>query len=209
MIGQINRKIKVYNRVAIFYDILDLPFEHSRYKSLRKIVFDGLSGSLLDAGVGTGRNFPFYPKDSKVTGIDLSPAMLHRARIRQRKLRISVTLKEMNVTALNFPDNTFDNVVATFLFCVLEESQQVFALNELRRVCQARGIIRILEYSISQNPIRRFIMKLWEPWVKHIYGAAFDQRTEQYAETAGLELIEERWLYKDIIKMISLSPKSL
>ena len=50
-------------------------------------------------------------------------------------------------------------------------------------------------------------MKLWEPWVRAVYGAGFDKRTEQYVEAAGLELIGEEWLYKDIIKMLSLSPK--
>jgi SAM-dependent methyltransferase len=69
-----------YQRVAPFYDLLDLPFERSRYRALRPLLFRGLSGRLLDAGVGTGRNFPFYPKRiSVVVGIDLSPRMLVRA----------------------------------------------------------------------------------------------------------------------------------
>ncbi|NQU70496.1 MAG: methyltransferase domain-containing protein [Rhodospirillales bacterium] len=73
-------KQNTYNRIARLYDIFDLPFEHVRYKPLRRVLFDGLSGALLDAGVGTGRNFPFYLDGCKVTGIDFSPAMLDRAR---------------------------------------------------------------------------------------------------------------------------------
>ena len=76
-------KLAIYDRIARFYDIFDLPFEHFRYKPLRRILFDGLSGALLDAGVGNGRNFPFYPDACTVTGIDLSPAMLERARPRK------------------------------------------------------------------------------------------------------------------------------
>jgi hypothetical protein len=60
--------LKTYNRIAHFYDLLDLPFEYFRYKSLRRVLFDGLSGRLLDAGVGTGRNFPFYPDGSRLEG---------------------------------------------------------------------------------------------------------------------------------------------
>jgi demethylmenaquinone methyltransferase/2-methoxy-6-polyprenyl-1,4-benzoquinol methylase len=79
-------KKMVYDRIARLYDILDLPFEYFRYKPLRQVMFEGLGGTLLDAGVGTGRNFPHYPPDAKVTGIDLSPAMLGRARSRKKRL---------------------------------------------------------------------------------------------------------------------------
>ena len=65
-----------YERIGPFYDLLDLPFERRRYRALRPLLFAGLTGRLLDAGVGTGRNFRFYPPGVSVTGIDLSPAML-------------------------------------------------------------------------------------------------------------------------------------
>ena len=175
---------------------------------LRRALFEGLKGNLLDAGVGTGRNFPYYPKETEVTGIDLSSAMLERARWRQEKLGTQIDLKEMNVTEMNFADETFDAVVSTFLFCVLDAKHQQPALEELRRVCKPDGTIHILEYEISKNPIRRFVMKLWAPWVRFAYGAEFDRNTEQYLEAAGLELVEQRFLYKDIIKLISVRPKT-
>ena len=52
-----------YQRIAWVYDLLDLPFEHTRYRKIRPMIFAGLSGRILDAGVGTGRNFPFYPPE--------------------------------------------------------------------------------------------------------------------------------------------------
>jgi ubiquinone/menaquinone biosynthesis C-methylase UbiE len=55
-----------YERIAPFYDLLDLPFEYGRYRRIRPLLFEGLSGRLLDAGVGTGRNFPFCPPKAKV-----------------------------------------------------------------------------------------------------------------------------------------------
>ena len=48
-----------YQRIAWAYDLLDLPFEYGRYRTIRPQMFAGLSGRILDAGVGTGRNFPF------------------------------------------------------------------------------------------------------------------------------------------------------
>ena len=62
-----------YQRIAWAYDLLDLPFEYGRYRKIRPLLFRGLSGRILEAGVGTGRNFPFYPPGSEVVGIDLSP----------------------------------------------------------------------------------------------------------------------------------------
>ena len=50
-----------YQRIAWAYDLLDLPFEYGRYRKIRPMLFRGLSGRILEAGVGTGRNFPFYP----------------------------------------------------------------------------------------------------------------------------------------------------
>lgn len=200
-------KQKIYNRIARLYDILDLPFEHGRYKPIRGVLFEGQSGTLLDAGVGTGRNFPYYPEGSKVTGIDFSAAMLERAKQRRDKLGTAVDLHEMNVMELDFADDSFDGIISTFLFCVLDAEDQQPALEELRRVCSPGGTIRILEYAISEKPFQRFMMKLWAPWVRFAYGAEFDRNTEQYLDAAGLELVEMKFLYKDIIKLLLVKPK--
>ncbi len=201
-------KTKIYNRIARLYDILDLPFEHGRYRPLRRVLFNGLSGTLLDAGVGTGRNFPFYPDGSKVIGIDLSPAMLEHARQRRDKTGAAVDLREMNVMEMDFANDSFDGIISTFLFCVLDAEHQQPALEELNRVCRPGGTIHILEYALSEKPLRRFIMKLWAPWVRFAYGAAFDRNTEQYLEAAGLQLVEKKFLFKDVIKLLIVQPKA-
>ncbi len=195
-----------YRRVAAFYDLLDLPFEYGRYRAIRPVLFEGLSGTILDAGVGTGRNMLFYPQGAKVVGIDLSPAMLARARWRRDRLGLDVVLEEMDVLHTSFPDHAFDAAVATFLFCVLPPEQQAPALRELARICKPEGQIRILEYTYSENPLRRWVMRLWAPWVRWVYGAAFDRATEGYLAEAGLEAVETRFLYKDTIKLIVARP---
>ncbi len=196
-----------YDRIARLYDILDLPFEHGRYKPLRRNLFEGLSGRILDAGVGTGRNMPFYPQGTRVVGFDISSGMLRRAVVRRAALGIDAPLVLMDVCAAGFPDRTFDAVVATFLFCVLPPNLQLPALRELRRICRSGGEVRILEYVYSQHPVRRFVMHLWAPWVRLVYGAAFDRETERYFRDAGLELVEERFLYSDIIKLLIARPR--
>lgn len=195
-----------YERIGRLYDLIELPFEYGRYRGLRRHLFEGASGSILDAGVGTGRNMPFYPEGCRITGIDVSPAMLARARRRGARLGREVELLEMDVLLTTFPDRHFDVIVAAFLFTVLDEEQQLPALRELARICKPSGQIRLLDYTYSSDPLRRLGMRLWAPWAKWAYGAEFDRQTERYLPQAGLEIAEDRFLFRDIIKLIVARP---
>ena len=197
-----------YQRIARWYDLLDAPFERKRYQPIRPLLFAGLSGRILDAGVGTGRNIPFYPQDGDMLGIDLSPAMLTRASRRRDEVGRDVALMEMDVMHTSFENNSFDAVVSTFLFCVLAPEHQLPVLKELARICKPDGEIRLLEYSYSKNPMKRFIMRLWAPWVRFAYGAAFDRNTYLYLEDAGFEETENYFLVEDIIRFIVARPKN-
>jgi ubiquinone/menaquinone biosynthesis C-methylase UbiE len=191
-----------YERIAWVYDLLDLPFEYGRYRKIRPLLFWGLSGRILEAGVGTGRNFPFYPRGSEVVGIDLSPAMLARAERRRPTAATKVELRQMDVTRLNFPDRSFDAAVATFLFCTLPDELQVVGMRELGRVVKPGGAIRCLEYTRPSGGVRRAMTRLWEPWVYWAYGAGFDRQTEKHVPEAGLQLLESRFVADELIKLL-------
>jgi ubiquinone/menaquinone biosynthesis C-methylase UbiE len=192
-----------YQRIAPFYDLLDLPFERRRYGALRPLLFHGLSGQLLDAGIGTGRNCAFYPPAATVSGIDTSPAMLARAHDRCPILAAGGRLYEMDVTDLAFPAASFDAAVATFLFCVLPDNRQVPALRELGRVVKPGGLIRLLEYVRPRGAVRRIVSRFWQPWIAWAYGASFDRQTERHIPTAGLELVESRYVVDDLVKLLT------
>ena len=192
-----------YRRIAPFYDLLDAPFERGRYAALRGVLFAGLEGRLLDAGIGTGRNIPFYPPGVQAIGIDLSRPMLARARKRRAVLGRNVPLAAMDVTRTGFPDASFDAVVASFLFCVLDESLQRPALAELARILRPGGTLRLLDYSLSARPWRRFAMALWAPWVRWAYGASFARTPRRHLATAGFEIEEDRFLTADILRYLS------
>ena len=155
-----------------------MPFEHGRYKPLSQTLFKGVYRHLLDTRIWTGQNFPYYADGTIVTVIDLSPAMLGQAHWRKEKLTSLVDLTQMHVTALGFADASFDAIVSTFLFCVLDDQYQQPTIEELHRVCKPGGTIHILEYSILKIPLRRFIMNLWAQWVRYACVAAFDRNTE-------------------------------
>lgn len=193
-----------YQRIAPLYDLLDLPFEYGRYRRIRPLLFEGLSGHILDAGVGTGRNMPFYPRDTRVVGIDLSPAMLARAERRRALSAATVELRHMDVTRLDFPPASFDAAVATFLFCVLANDLQVPALRELRRVVRPRGSIRLLEYVRPRSRLRRLSIAVWQPWVAWAYGAGFDRNTEAHVSEAGLEILDARFVVDDLVQLLTV-----
>ncbi|HTO84042.1 MAG TPA: class I SAM-dependent methyltransferase [Methylomirabilota bacterium] len=193
-----------YDRIAPLYDLLDLPFERSRYRALRPLMFQGLGGRLLDAGVGTGRNCAYYPPGAIVFGIDTSPAMLARARRRCPTVAVAGRLCRMDVTALTFPTASFDAAVATFLFCVLPDQLQVPALRELGRVVKPGGLIRLLEYVRPRGTLRRLVSRLWQPWIAWAYGASFDRQTEQQVPAAALDLVESRYVVDDLVKLLTL-----
>jgi ubiquinone/menaquinone biosynthesis C-methylase UbiE len=193
-----------YQRIAPFYDLLDFPFEHGRYRHIRPLLFAGLSGRILDAGVGTGCNIPYYPADACMTGIDLSSAMLARARQRAKAVGRTVDLQLMDVTRLDLPDDMFDAAVASFLFCVLPDEFQPDALRELRRVIKPGGTLRLLEYIRPTGALRSFIARLWEPWMAFAYGAGFDRRTQAHLRDLGFEIVESRFVVDDLIQMIEV-----
>ena len=155
--ANVRTNLERYQRIAPFYDLLDLPFAHGRYRAMRPLHFRGMAGWLLDAGIGTGRNCEFYPPAAIVFGIDNSPAMLAKAHDRCPTLAAGGRLYEMDVTAREFPTGSFDAAVATFLFCVLSEQLQAPALRELGRVVKSGGVIRLLEYVRPNRTLRRII----------------------------------------------------
>ena len=194
-----------YQRIAPFYDLLDWPFEHSRYRPIRPLLFHGLSGRLLDVGVGTGRNIPYYPPGATVVGIDISPKMLARAECRRTALRALVDLRRMDANRLDFPDDTFDAAIVTFVFCVLPDNEQASVLRELARVVKPGGTIRLLEYVRPRGTLRHIVAKLWEPWMRWAYGAGFDRDTEDHIREVGLDIASARYVVPDLIKLIEIS----
>lgn len=195
-----------YDRIAPLYDLLDLYFEWRRYRAIRPEVFSEVAGAkqLLDCGVGTGRNIPFYPAGTEVTGIDICPGMLARARRRASRFGRNLRLIEANVLDIPFDDGTFDAATATFLFCVLPDELQRLALLEIARVVRPGGKIVLLEYVLSRNRMRRRMMRLWAPWVRFAYGASFDRRTREHVLAAGLTLTAQRFVYADVLELIEV-----
>jgi phosphatidylethanolamine/phosphatidyl-N-methylethanolamine N-methyltransferase len=190
-----------YDRNARFYDLMERRNER-RFAPWRAALWGCATGPrVLEVGVGTGKNLPFYPPGLAITAIDLSPQMLERARERARRDGIRVDLREADAQALPFPDGSFDTAIATFVFCSVPDP--VLGLRELRRVLVPGGQLLLLEHVLSGQPQLRPLMRALNPLVVRLTGANIDRPTVEHVQRAGFASIhvEDRWL--DIVKVIA------
>ncbi len=192
---------KRYNRIAPLYDLMEALMERSRFRTWRQLLWSQVQpGRILEVGVGTGKNMPYYPEGAQVTAIDLSDRMLERARERARALGLNVDIHLMDVQALTFPDNSFDTAVATFVFCSVPDP--VLGLREIARVVRPGGDIWLLEHVRVDKPIVGTLMDILNPLVVRVVGANINRRTVKNVRRAGLEIVSVRNLSDDLVKLI-------
>src|SRR5687767_15717447 len=148
---QIDAVKAAYRRYARIYDTVFGPV----LQPGRKAVLDALNlkpgERVLEVGVGTGLSLQLYPRDVRITGIDVSREMLDKARVRvaRRKLENVEGLLEMDAERMDFPDASFDKVVAMYVVSVVERPAKL--LEELHRVCKPDGEIFIVNHFHSDN----------------------------------------------------------
>jgi phosphatidylethanolamine/phosphatidyl-N-methylethanolamine N-methyltransferase len=184
---------RTYDRMAPLYDKLDAVYEWSWKRRLRAELFRHARGrDLLDVGVGTGCNMPFYPAGARVVGIDASRGMLARARGRARALGREVELRQMNLLRLDLPDASFDTVAVTFVLLCLPDELQLQALRELRRVTRPGGRVLLLDYRGSSRRHVQVWTKALSTWLRWAFAARFDPATDRYLHPAGLRVETRR-----------------
>lgn len=179
---------KRYQRVSRFYDLMETIAERY-YTPWREQLWSKVIGeSVLEVGVGTGKNMPYYPVGVQVTGIDLTPGMLGQARRKAKTFDFGsrVVLQLGDAQALEFPDDSFDTALATFVFCSVPNP--VLDLCEMKRVVRPGGKMLLLEHMRSPNEIFGTLMDLLNPLVVRMMGANINRRTEENIRKAGLEI---------------------
>jgi ubiquinone/menaquinone biosynthesis C-methylase UbiE len=199
-LNQTERIRRIYNRTAKFYDLMDRMIKLES----RKKVLQMAKGQVLEVGVGTGQNLPHYPPGCEVTGIDFSPEMLKRAKKRAKESPVPVKLLEMDAQNMDFPDNTFDTVLATCVFCSVPDP--IKGLKELKRVCKSGGQIILLEHVRSDNPVLGLIMDILNPLAVSLIGPNINRRTVENVRKAGIKINSVEDAQGKIVKLIVAEP---
>lgn len=194
-----------YNRVAMLYDLVEVLDERT-FRPWRQKLLAHAGGCVLEVGVGTGKNFPWYPPGVALTGIDIAEKMLAAARQRARRLGLAVELHLADVQALEFRGGVFDTVVSTFVFCSVPDP--VRGLRELARVVKGEGKILLLEHVAKEPGEPGPLMGMLGSVITRLMGPTITNHlTLEHVHQAGLRIESLEHLGKDHdVKMIVAGP---
>ncbi len=195
---------KKWDFSAAFYDLLAWGPER-RWAPRKRELFANMQGKVLFVAVGTGQDIPFFPPGQDITGIDISPHMLAKARERAARYPGSLELRVMDIHALEFPDHSFDQVVTSCTFCSVPDP--VAGLIALRRVLKPGGELYMFEHTGSRVFPFSLMLDVMTPIWKPI-GPEMNRDTVANVEKAGFEIRQVKNIYLDVVKtIIAIAPE--
>lgn len=184
------------------FDLCMRPLEAATLEERRRRLIPQACGTVLELGAGTGVNLPYY-EFSNIRELHLSDPEIREKLQRRagldglavddprvlidRRYRERVRMHEAGAERLPFPDDYFDSVVFTLVFCMVRNPLAGFA--EIRRVLKTTGRAYFIEHVISENPSLRRSMKLLNrPWYLLSGGCNIDRDTEGALRKAGFRI---------------------
>jgi phosphatidylethanolamine/phosphatidyl-N-methylethanolamine N-methyltransferase len=197
---------KLYSEFAPLYDKI---FGKIFYSRLERVIEDleiPSGAKVLEVGAGTGTSFPAYPIHCEVTGIDLAPDMLARA---QQKIRENgwthLKVMEMNALDLEFPEDTFDYVMAFHVVTVVPDPIRM--IEEAKRVCKPGGKIVIVNHFTTDFPLLGSLTRALDPFTRWL-GWRTDLQLRPFIETTNLTVEKVYKLSKASLYTVLLGTKN-
>lgn len=150
-------------------------------------------GRVLEVGVGTGLSLPDYSRHLEIVGVDLSPEMLEKAhdRVATENLSNVTGLYEMDASEMDFPDASFDTVVAMYVMTVVPEPEKV--MHELCRLTKPGGEVFLVNHFSQEEGVRGWVERRMAPFADKLgWKPLFD--VEHVMICDDLKLIERQAL---------------
>ena len=185
---------KAYGRWAPVYDLVfGAVFEHGRHAAIAAA--ERIGGRILEVGVGTGLSLPYYSADVRLCGIDISEPMLRKAKERVAELRLQnvEALAVMDAEHLDFPDASFDVIVAQYVITTVPNPEAT--LDEFARVLKPDGEIVLVSRVGAEAGLRRALERWFAPAARKLGWRtefSFARYARWASHTNGMRLVERR-----------------
>lgn len=197
----------IWEKRADQYDKMMNWFDRRLFAGGREWLAERANGKVLEVAIGTGRNLRFYPKDIELTGIDLSPATLEKARLRAEEAGLTVDLREADGQHLPFEDDTFDTVIAGLCMCNFPDP--IKAVGEMKRVLKPGGSLVSLDHVRSPVLPVRLVQKALNPISVRFDGDHQTREPLEYYAHHGLKIEElERLKWGIVERARAVKPAS-
>lgn len=199
---QVNR---YWDRYAPRYDRDMRRVERLAFGDSRLWACSRATGDVLEVAVGTGLNLPHYPAGVRLTGVEVSPAMLEIARRRAAGLGVQADLRQADAQALPFPDASFDTVICTLALCCIPDDRA--AISEMHRVLRPGGQLILLDHVGSGNRVVLSIQRLLERRMVRSVGEYLSRRPLPLVEAAGFTIERSERLRAGLVeRLIAIKP---
>jgi ubiquinone/menaquinone biosynthesis C-methylase UbiE len=166
-----------------FYDkyflpkILNLAMKAPEMTRLRRQLVPLATGKVLEIGIGSGLNLPFYNKGVQVTGVDPSLELQAYAREVARESQVDIEFLGVGAEAIPLPDKSFDTVVITWSLCTIPDPDA--ALREVRRLLKPGGQLLFAEHGQSPEAhIAKWQRRINPTWNKIAGGCHLNRRPD-------------------------------
>lgn len=169
--------------------LLNLAMKAPAMKALRKRLVPLAEGRVLEVGIGSGLNLPFYNKSVHVTGLD--PSLELQAYAREVADHESVDVDFIGLSGEEIPEdnNSFDTVVMTWTLCTISDPRK--ALSEIRRVLKPGGKVIFAEHGKAPDiNIANWQARINPVWSFIAGGCHLNRKIESLYEESGFNFDE-------------------
>lgn len=130
---------------------IDVMLGNRAMGKLRRRALEGLDGTVVELGFGSGTNVPYYPAAvERVLAVDPSAVGRKLAAKRLAASTVPVEFVGLDGQSLPLADHSVDNALSTWTLCTIPDVDA--ALAEVRRVLKPGGRLYFLEHGLSSDP---------------------------------------------------------